>query len=118
MLQSKEQIGRLDQRVIIQQAIIGVDASNEDKEMGWESIPSVPNPWSSVEEKGGSENYQGDILTAVTIAVFTMRHRTDLNEKMRILYNDRIYGIKSIIFHARKGYIKVTAESGGQYVET
>jgi len=118
MLQSKEQFSKMDQRVIIQKAIIGVDASNEDKEIGWESIPSVPNPWASVEEKGGSENYQGDILTAVTIAVFTMRHRTDLNEKMRILYNDRIYGIKSIIYFSRAGYIKVTAESGGEYVES
>lgn len=118
MLQSKQQIGRLDRRITFQSKIIGVNASNEDEESGWEDIETTPQVWAAVEEKSGSESYRAEKLTAVTVALFIIRHRTDLNEKMRILYNSRVYDIQSIIFDNRKGYMQITAESGGEYVET
>lgn len=118
MLQSKQQIGKLDRRITFQQKIVAVNASNEDEEAGWEDIDATPNVWCNVDEKSGSESYRAEKLTAVTVAVFTVRHRTDLNEEMRILYNSRIYGIQAIIFDTRKGFLKITAESGGEYVES
>lgn len=118
MLQSKEQVGKLDRKITFQKKILGVNASNEDAETGWEDITPNPDVYANVEEKSGSEAYRAEKLTAVTVAVFSIRHRTDLNEKMRIIYNSRKYDIQAIIFGARKGYLKITAESGGEYVET
>ncbi len=114
MLQSKEQVGKRDRKIIIQQKTIGDNQSNEDEEIGWEDFAT---PWASVNEKSGSEHYRNDKLTAVTVAEFNIRYRTGLLENMRIVYNGRYYGITSIIYPDRRRTILITAESGGEYVE-
>src|SRR5688572_19271733 len=111
MLQSKERIGQMDRKVIIQQKTVGSNPSNEDEEEGWTDLIS---PWAKVEEKSGSEYYRDDKLTAVTVADFTIRYVTGILEDMRIVFNGRYYGIKSILFIDRKRYIKITAQSGGE----
>jgi SPP1 family predicted phage head-tail adaptor len=114
MLQSKEQIGKLDRRITIQSKLTEEVASNEDFESGWTDFWEC---WARVDEKSGTEAYRNDEITAVTVADFFIRYKEGITETMRILFNNRIYGVKSIIFVDRKRYIKITAESGGQYVE-
>jgi len=115
MLQSKEQIGKRDRKVIIQQKTIGENQSNEDEETGWEDFAAV---WAMVNEKSGGEYYRDDKLTAVTVAEFNIRYMAGLLEDMRIVFNGRYYGIKSIIYPDRKRTVLITGESGGEYVET
>jgi SPP1 family predicted phage head-tail adaptor len=114
MLQSKEQIGRRDRRIIIQVKTIGVNNSNEDEETGWEEFATV---WARVDEKSGGEYYRDDKLTAVTVADFNIRYMTGILEDMRIVFNGRYYGIKSILYPDRQRSVVITAQSGGEYVE-
>lgn len=114
MLQSKEQIGKMDRRVLIQLKTTEAVESNEDFESGWTEFQQV---WARVDEKSGGEYYRDDKLTAVTVADFYIRYITGLSEDMRIVYNRRYYNIKAIIFVDRKRTIKITAESGGEYQE-
>ena len=115
MLQSKQQIGKLDKRITFQRKDIGTNESNEDVEAGWDNVVTV---WAEVNERRGSESYQGDQLVANTTAAFTIRHRSGLDEEMRITYNGRKYDIQAILYESRKGYIEILAESGGKYVES
>lgn len=117
MLNHKEQIGRLDKRITFQQEVIGVNASNEDEESGWENIDTAPIVWASVDERSGSEVYQAEKLTGLTVAVFVIRFRTDITVKNRIIYNGQKWDIQSILLGARKSFLKITAESGGEYQE-
>lgn len=107
----------MDERITIQRPIIGENVSNENAEEGWEDVAKV---WAEVIEKSGSEAYRAEKLTAVTVADFRIRYMTGLNETMRLVRprNSKIYGIQAIIDGARKGYTFITAESGGEYVET
>jgi SPP1 family predicted phage head-tail adaptor len=114
MLQSKEQIGKLDRQITIQYKDVGENVSNEDAETGWITFLV---PWARVDEKSGGEYYRDDKLTAVTVADFYIRYTGGINEAMRIVYNGRLYNIKAIIFLDRKRFMKLTAESGGEYVE-
>ena len=117
MLQSNEQIGRLDKRITFQEQIIGVNASNEDEQTGWQNITDTPTVWAKVEERSGSEVYRAEKLTGLTVAVFTIRYRTGITEKNRILYNGKKWDIHSILNGSRKGYLSITAESGLEYQE-
>lgn len=114
MLQSKEQIGKLDRRIEIQIKETEDVASNEDYEKGWTTYGKC---WARVDENGGGEQYRDDKLTAITMADFYIRHQNGLTEDMRIVYNGRLYNIRKILYQARDRYIKITAESGGEYEE-
>jgi SPP1 family predicted phage head-tail adaptor len=118
MLQSNEQIGRLDKRITFQEQIIGVNASNEDEENGWQNISDTPTVWAKVEERSGSELYRAEKLTDLTVAVFTIRYRIGISTKNRIIYNNKKWDIQAILNGSRKGYLSITAESGGEYQET
>lgn len=115
MLQSKEQIGKLDKRIELQIKETETVASNERYEKGWTTYGRC---WARVEEVGGGEEYRDDKLTAATTADFYIRHQNGLTEDMRIVYNGRLYNIRKILFQARDRYIKITAESGGEYQES
>lgn len=117
MLNNKEQIGKLDKRITFQEKIIGVNASNEDAQNGWQNITTRAIAWAQVDEKSGSELYRAEKLTALSVAVFTIRYRTDLSEENRILYRGLKWDIQAILPGSRKGYLKITAESGGEYQE-
>lgn len=112
MLNNKEQIGKLDKRVTFQEIIIGQNASNEDEEIGWEDLFTT---WAQVEEKSGDEMYRADKLTDFKDSVFTIRYRTGITPKNRIVYNGFKWNILSILNGGRKGFLKITAESGGEY---
>lgn len=116
MLQSKEQIGRMDRQITIQYKDTERNRGNEPSEVGW--IDWAVGVWARVDEVRGNEEYRSDKETAYTIADFFIRYRNGIKEGMRILFNSRIYDIRAIIFVDRKRYIKLTAESGGEYVES
>lgn len=114
MLQSKEKIGKFDRKITIQYKDTTRNRANEPEETGWLDYTTV---WCRVEEKSGSEEYRGDKETAWTLADFFIRYKLGIKEGMRILFNSRIYDIKAIIFIDRKRFMRITAESGGEYVE-
>lgn len=115
MLQSKEKIGKFDRKITIQYKDIVRNRANEPEETGW--LNYAANVWCRVDEDRGVEEYRGDKETAWTLADFFIRYKLGIKEGMRILYNSRIYDIRAIIFMDRKRFMKLTAESGGEYVD-
>lgn len=53
--------------------------------------------WAKKEDISSIENYKVDELTAVTKVVFIIRHFKNLNKKMIIKHDNRIYEIDGII---------------------
>ena len=119
MLHTKEQIGRMDYRITFQQKVIGVNASNEDEEAGWENIASNPTVWASKTEKSGNEAYRADKLVDYHALVFVCRYRTDVNAEMRVVCGGVAYNIVSPpVEIGRKRYLSIETESGGEFIET
>jgi SPP1 family predicted phage head-tail adaptor len=113
---SPKGIGSFDKRVTFQQKIVGTDASNQEKPLGWENIPSNATVWAHVEENSGSEVFQADQLHGLTVASIFIRYRTDLSIQNRVVYNGKNYDIHAITEHGgRRNYLKLTCESGGHY---
>lgn len=112
MLQSKEQIGKLDRRITFQEKIVEENVSNEDAELGWQDIDTNPDVWANVEDRSGTEEFKSDQLKDVLISQFIIRYRADLNAKMRISYNGRFWDIQNFLEISRKRFIKIVAHSG------
>jgi len=117
MLNTKEQIGRLDRRITFQYKVVGENESNEDEESGWESIGINPTVWASKNERRGNESYRADKLTDFLNVEFTCRYRDDITPKNRIVCDGIPYNIISVTEIGRKGYLSIETESGGEYVE-
>jgi SPP1 family predicted phage head-tail adaptor len=108
-------IGSFDRRVTFQQRIVGTDASNQHKPLGWENIPNNATTWAHVEENSGSEVFQADQLSGLTVANIFIRYRTDLSVQNRVIYNGKEYDIHAITEIGRRKHLKLHCESGGHY---
>jgi SPP1 family predicted phage head-tail adaptor len=90
-------IGKLDRRITIEEEVVTNNAFNEPAISSWSTVATT---WCRVEEiaSQGSNNevFSSDQITARRKLKFTIRFKTGLNEKMRIAYNDRYYGIIAI----------------------
>lgn len=90
-----EQIGRLTERVTIEQVSEAQSASGFPVPT-WSTLATV---WASVNYRaGGSDEDQDAGRQVATGAVrFTMRYRSDVTEKMRIVHDSYNYDILSIL---------------------
>lgn len=109
MLITKVQIGKLDRRIIIQSPVYENNDHNEDEITGWTTVATV---WAQAEQKQGSEVIDAERLTYYETTILTIRHRTDLNVRMRVIMDTIPYRIFSITEHqsSRKGYMVIAAE--------
>lgn len=118
MLQSNVNIGRLDRRITFQQRVVASNVSNEDEEAGWTDVVTV---WAKRDEPGrqktGDEEFRADKLTDYLNQVYSIRYRTDITPKLRIMDSGVRYDILSISEVGRKGYLKIEAVSGPEYQE-
>ena len=115
MLSSKEEIGKMDRKILFQKKILGTDASNQQKVTGWENIDSSPRAWAKVDENSGTEVNQADQLVGVKSTTFTIRYRDDVTIENRIVYNGGNYDIHTLLQLSRKRFLKIIATGGGQY---
>lgn len=61
---------------------------------------------------GTDEKFLGDQQVAVTRVLFTIRYRTDFDEKYRIEFRSKLYDILNILETGpRRSYLKILAES-------
>lgn len=109
MLETGVQIGKLDRKITFQEPVYENNDHNEDKIIDWDNVVSV---WAKTEQKQGSEVVDADRVTYYETTIFTIRHRTDLNVRMRIIFQSVPYRIFSIAEHkgSRKGYMEIAAE--------
>lgn len=89
-------IGKLDRRVTFIQPIISTGDSNEDKITGWEEIDSLPDVWAQKLEKSGNTFVQNDRITFAQQTDWNIRFRSDLNVRMRLVYDTQVYEIVNI----------------------
>lgn len=109
MLATGVQIGKLDRRIIIQSPVYENNDHNEDQITGWENVVTV---WARADQRQGNEVIDAERLTYYETTLFTIRHRTDLNVRMRIIFGTVPYRIFSITEHesSRNGYMVIAAE--------
>jgi SPP1 family predicted phage head-tail adaptor len=109
MLQTKYHIGRLDREVTFIRAIIETGESNEDRIDGWEEIPDYPTVSAAKKELNGTVYTQSDRLTYTQQTEWLIRYRDDLNTRMRVVYNSKVYEIINIVEpdESRGRYLKV-----------
>lgn len=87
-----DQAGQLDRRITIQTFSESTDAFGQEVK----SFTTLANVWSMVVEKVGNEAENGDMISATKRVDFFIRFRSDINEQMRIVYNNKTYKIKAI----------------------
>lgn len=98
--------GDFDQRIVIQNVTESVDQFGQ-RIRTFSTLAAV---WAKVEEKSGTEGEVSYQLTANRKVQFMIRWRSDINEKMPIVYRGKIYEIESIISDdARKHTMKIHA---------
>lgn len=75
----------------------------------WGELAEV---WGAVEHKtgGSGEGEQGAQTVGQTSVLFRIRHRTDLNEKMMIVWNSKAWNIRSLLPDYDKTYLVIEAE--------
>ena len=99
-----DQAGQLDRRITIQSFSTTTDDFGEVVK----SFTTLANVWAKVEEKRGNEGEDGNQLVATKRVEFFIRYRSDINEEMRILYNNETYKIETILnADDRKAFQKI-----------
>jgi len=99
-----DQAGQLDRRITIQSFTTTTDDFGEVVK----SFTTLANVWAKVEEKRGNEGEDGNQLVATKRVEFLIRYRSDINEQMRITYNNETYKIEAILnADSRKAFQKI-----------
>lgn len=98
---------RFDRRIIFQQNTgAGVDGFNSDV-INWTDISTAPEMWAAIVEQKGYESLKSDQVDVVRPTVAIIRYRSDINEKMRFIYNQHPYNIESITHEGRKEFLHI-----------
>ena len=102
-----DQSGQLDRRITIQTFSETTDAFGQEVK----SFTTLANVWAKVVEKVGNEGENGDMISATKRVDFFIRYRSDINEQMRIVYNNETYKIHAIqLADARKAFQMIRCE--------
>ena len=104
-----EILGRMTERIILESVTETRSASGQVNE-SWSTFATV---WSAVDyQKSGSDEKEITAKqTTVRNVEFTVRHRTDFNEKMRINFDSIIYDIERIIYEPEKQFMVMEAKA-------
>ena len=98
------QSGQLDRRITIQ----SFTESTDDFGEVILSFTTLANVWAKVVEKSGNEGEDGNQMVATQKVEFFIRYRSDINEQMQIVYDNRTYTIEAILnADSRKSFQKI-----------
>lgn len=99
-----DQAGQLDRRITIQNFSETTDSFGQEVK----SFSTLASVWANVVEKVGREGEDGEMIAATKKVEFVIRYRTDVDEEMRISYNNNTYKIQAIqSADARKAFLKI-----------
>lgn len=90
-------VGALRERVTIQSASLSPDSYGEPIE-AWSNLATVPTVWANIKTKPGGERFVGgaEQVIAQVVHTVTIRHRTDVTVKMRLLEGSRVLSIENM----------------------
>jgi SPP1 family predicted phage head-tail adaptor len=86
-------IGKLRHRIIFQTKTISYDSYNEPLETWTDSF----TVWAEVVNSSGKELYYAQKVCAETSIVFKVRYNPEITGIMRVIYNNCIFDILSVI---------------------
>ena len=99
-----DQAGQLDRRITIQTFSETTDNFGQEVK----SFSTLDSVWANVVERVGREGEDGEMIAATKKVEFVIRYRTDVDEEMRISYNNNTYKIQAIqSADARKAFLKI-----------
>lgn len=105
-------IGKLDQRITLQSYSLSADGAGGQTKT-WANLPSTPTVWAHVKPGSGSERFKDDRTEATSLATFTIRQRSDVDELCRIQWGGVDYNIRQIRrASGREQYLEINAERG------
>lgn len=126
MLQAKDiRRGQLDRVITFIKRVITRGNANQDK-VTWAEVDTYPEVFARVREMPGSEIVVGNQIKFIQRTEFVVVYRTDITAKHRLVFEDRVYEIVSVIeTPQRKMYTQVMANYldnevsplGGGFVE-
>jgi SPP1 family predicted phage head-tail adaptor len=113
MLKSKQTVARLDREITFIEPTIVVGTSNEDKITAWVEIDTDPDVSARKMEEGGNTSVNADRVTNTKQTSWVIRYRDDLNVRMRIVYETKVYEILNISEsdETRKRYLTILSQS-------
>ncbi len=97
-------VGKFDRLITIQQPDGERSASTNEPSGDWEDVAQV---WARKEFFKGREKMQGDQPISVGDVLFQIRYRNDVQEKMRVLFDDVTYNIFSIEEIGRREVLRI-----------
>ncbi len=86
-------IGRLRQRVTIQDRTVSRNSFNEEVET-WAEVATV---WARIESLSGTEFVATEQAGATVTHQITIRQRAGLLPTMRVLYGDHVFGVTAVL---------------------
>lgn len=79
----------------------------------WVDIPEIPEVWAKIRPRSSKERYFSQQTQPITSHEIIIRWRDDLNERMRIVYEGRIFQIKGKFREdEERWFVFIDAEEG------
>ena len=104
--------GQLDQRITFQ-ASTGVSDGAGGITTGWSDFAATPTVWAAVKAKSGGEAFADDRTNATATYSFTIRNRSDIDERHRIVWGGEAYNIRNVLrIGGRELFLVIEAERG------
>lgn len=98
--------GELDRRITLETYTTTKNSYGEE-EKTWSTLATV---WAKIDYSGGTEDFEADKNTAIGRVRFSIRHRTDVTEQTRILYESEYYDILAINEIGRREGLELITE--------
>ena len=96
----------MDRRVTFQQ-LVGTRGATGEKLETWQDVCTV---WAEVKTRNSRTFFSGsDEAVAESDTLFLIRHRTDLNTTMRVVFENTPYRVGSIIELGRREGLQIAA---------
>lgn len=93
MLQSKLRAGQLDREITFLTPVVTDGIANSDQINSWTNGDTV---WARKMDSPGTEMVADDRVVLVQKTMWTIRYKSGITSRMRILYNGKIYEILSV----------------------
>lgn len=101
---------KMDRRLTFQQ-LTEVQSATGYAAPSWADLGSNPTVWCQVIQQNGREFTEGDKVNAEIVTIFKVRYRSDITDKMRIVYAGRHFDIFHIKELGRREGLEITAKA-------
>jgi len=106
-------IGRLDQKISLERKAKVRDGGGGEIH-SWIALTTDAAPFARVELIGGSEGEVSGQVMARIRAKFTIRNRSDISERDRIIWNGRVWNITSLGLRTARARYQILEATAGE----